>query len=100
LMRFAVSDPKLARKLVKEHPEVLSLRTGLGETALHYLAVENNADAVALLIGLGAKVNVSNDFGASPLDEAMQVGAAEAIEVLRRAGAKHAPRLRQNKRLG
>jgi ankyrin repeat protein len=87
LIQFAVRDPKLARKLVKEHPEVLNLRTGLGETALHYLAVENYADAVQLLIDLGADVNVTNAFGASALQEAIQVKANETVEVLRRAGA-------------
>src|SRR5947207_1691163 len=87
LMQFAVSKPKLARKLVKDHPEILNLRTGIGETALHYLAVENHADAVQLLIELGADVNVNNEFGKSALDEAVQVEAKETIEVLRRAGA-------------
>jgi ankyrin repeat protein len=87
LMQFAVSNPKLARKLVKDHPEVLNLRTGIGETALHYLSVENYADAVQLLIDLGADVNVKNEFGNSAIEEAMQVEARETIEVLRRAGA-------------
>jgi len=87
LMKFAVAHPKLARKLVADHPESLNLRTGLGETALHYLAVENYADAVQLLIDLGADVNVRNNFGKSPLQEAIQVGAAQTVEMLRRAGA-------------
>lgn len=87
LMQFAVRNPKLARKLVKDHPEALTLRNGIGETALHYLAVENYADAVQLLIDLGADANVGNDFGATALQEALQVGANEAAEVLRRAGA-------------
>ena len=39
LMQFAVGNPKLARKLVERHPEVLNLRTGPGETALHCLVV-------------------------------------------------------------
>ena len=86
-MQFAVSNPKLARKLVKDHPEVLNLRTGLGETALHYLAVENYAEAVQLLIDLGAEVNVKNKFGASALEEAMLVEAKESVEVLRQAGS-------------
>jgi len=86
-MGFAVGNPKLARKLVKDHPEVLNLRTGLGETALHYLAVENYAEAVQLLIDLGAEVNVTNEFGASALQEAIRVEANETIEVLRRAGS-------------
>lgn len=87
LMQFAVSNPKLARQLVENHPEVLNLRTGLGETALHYLATENYADAVQRLIDLGADVNVKNNFGASALQEALQVGAKETVQVLRRAGA-------------
>jgi ankyrin repeat protein len=86
-MQFVVSNPKLARKLVRDHPGVLDLRTGLGETALHYLAVENYADAVQLLIDLGADVNVKNNFGASALEEAIQVDAKETVEILRRAGA-------------
>ncbi len=88
LMEFAVHNPKLARKLVKDHPEALRLRSpGMGETALHYLAVENYAEAVQLLIDLGADVRVGNRFGASALYEATQVRAHETVAVLRRAGA-------------
>jgi ankyrin repeat protein len=87
LVQFACGIPKLARKLVKDHPEVLGLRNRLGETALHYLAVENYADAVQLLIDLGADANVRNTFDASALEEAIHVEAQETVEVLRRAGA-------------
>ncbi|HEX8910721.1 MAG TPA: ankyrin repeat domain-containing protein [Humisphaera sp.] len=87
LVETAVSDPPRARQLVAEHPEALTLRTGIGETALHYLAVENRTDAVRLLIELGAAVNVTNKFGASALAEAIQVGADETIAILRAAGA-------------
>lgn len=87
LIEFSFAHPKLPRKLVAEHPEVLNLRTGLGETALHYLAVENYADAVQLLIELGAEVNVRNNFGKSALQEAIQVGATQTVEVLQLAGA-------------
>jgi len=86
-MQFAVRDTKLTRKHVERHPGVLDLRTGLGETALHYLAVENYADAVQLLIDLGAEVNVQNKFGHSALSEALQVNAKETVDVLQRAGA-------------
>jgi len=64
------------------------VNTGLGETALHYLAVENFADAVALLIELGADMNATNEFGRSALEDAMLVEAKETAEVLRRAGAR------------
>jgi ankyrin repeat protein len=87
LMKAAVHDPARARLLVGQHPRALDLRTGLGETALHYLAIENYADAVQLLIDLGASVQVTNEFGRSPLEEARLVGAEEAVAVLQRAGA-------------
>jgi ankyrin repeat protein len=88
LVRAAVFDPKRARQLVADHPGVLDLRTGLGETAFHYLAIENYAAAVQLLIDLSAQVNVTNDFGASALEEAELAGAADAAATLRRAGAR------------
>ena len=86
-IKAAVNDLPKARALFRDHPEVLELRTGIGETALHYLSVENYAAAVQLLIDLGASVNVTNDFGASPLQEAVRVDAFEAAKVLRSAGA-------------
>lgn len=87
LMKAAVYDHDSARRIIAANPEVLDLRTGLGETALHYLAIENYADAVQLLIDLGARIDVSNDFGRSPLEEAVFAEARDAAEVLRRAGA-------------
>jgi ankyrin repeat protein len=39
------------------------------------------------LIDLGAEVNVKNRFGSSALYEATGVGATEAAQVLREAGA-------------
>jgi ankyrin repeat protein len=87
LVRAAIEDPAQARLLVKSHPQVLDLRTGLGETALHYLAIEDYADAVQLLIDMGAKVNVVNEFGKSALAEAKLAGAERAVKVLIGAGA-------------
>jgi ankyrin repeat protein len=88
LMRCCVYDPQAARDLVKKHPDVLEMRTGLGETALQFLAIENCASAVQLLIDLGARVNVTNRFGESALYEARSVGAREAVEALLGAGAR------------
>jgi ankyrin repeat protein len=87
LVRTAVCDPEQARRVLEEHPEIIELRTGLGETALHYLAIENYAAAVRLLIDLGASVHVTNDFGSSALDEARLAGANDAVAVLEQAGA-------------
>ena len=91
LMRAAVSDAERVRHLVKTNPHVLELRTGLGETALHYLAIENYAEAVQLLIDLGASFEVTNDFGNSVLAEAELAEATEAVAVLKRAGARAEP---------
>jgi ankyrin repeat protein len=88
LITAAVRESERARRLVERQPLVLDLRTGLGETALHYLAVENYADAVQLLIDLGAAANVTNEFGHTALEEAELAGAREAAAVLRRAGAE------------
>jgi hypothetical protein len=87
LVDAAVEDPALAKPLVEADPTILDLRTGLGETALHFLAVENYAGGVQVLIDLGANVNVTNEFGATPVEEARIAGANEAVEVLVRAGA-------------
>lgn len=87
LMEFSVRSPKLARKLIKEHPYALELRTGIRETAMHYLAVENYPEAVSLLIELGADPNTKNEFGHSALEEAISVNATETVEVLKTAGA-------------
>ena len=89
LIDAAVENPEHAKRLVEADPTLLGLRTSLGETALHFLAVENYASGVQVLIDLGASVNVTNSFGSSPLDEAEFVSASEAADVLRRAGAEN-----------
>jgi hypothetical protein len=88
LMYAAVREPERARALVVRDPELVRLRTPhVGETALHYLAIENYADAVKLLIELGADMNSTNHFGDSALHDATRAGATEAAAVLRAAGA-------------
>jgi ankyrin repeat protein len=87
LIRTAVHDPERARRLARRHPQALGLRTTLGETALHYLAVENYAAAVQLLIDLGASVRVTNNFGRSAIEEARMAEAHEAVAVLEQAEA-------------
>ena len=86
-IRAAVEDENRARKLLTYDPSLLSLRTGRGETALHHLAIMNYADAVQLLIELGAEVNVSNQGGVHVLYEAIRAEAFETVIILRRAGA-------------
>jgi hypothetical protein len=81
LIDAAVENPGLAKSLVEADPSLLDLRTGLGETALYFLAVENYASGVQVLIDLGASVNVANMFGSSPQDEAEFINASDAVAV-------------------
>jgi ankyrin repeat protein len=76
-------------RLLDAEPDLLNIRTGLGETPLHYLAVENNIEAIkALVEKKGADVNTLNDFGGSPLSEAAGLGYVELVKYLLSVGAK------------
>jgi ankyrin repeat protein len=87
LLRAAFDSPDSMRPLLRENPELLEARTGLGETALHYLAVENQLRAVMLLVEAGAQVNTLNVCSATPLSEAASLGYVELIEYLLSQGA-------------
>ena len=76
-------------KLLDAEPQLLNARTGLGETPLHYLAVEDHLEAIkALVEKKNAEVNTLNDFGGSPLSEAAGLGHVELVRYLLGAGAK------------
>ena len=63
-----------AEEMLAETPELLEERNGLGETVLHYLAVENDQEGVAWLHSKGADLNTQNEFGTPPLYEATLLG--------------------------
>src|SRR5262249_14783448 len=56
--RYAEAEASL-----KRDPELIKLRSALGETVLHFLAVENNREAVAWLHARGADLNTKNKCG-------------------------------------
>ena len=75
--------------LLNREPDLLNARTGLGETPLHYLAVENHIEAVkALVEKKGADVNTLNDFGGSPISDAAGLGYVDLVKYLLSVGAK------------
>ena len=74
LIRTCCSSLKEAGDLLDAEPSLLDERTGLWETPLHYLAVEDEVDAVRFLHLRGASLGVRNDFGDSPLSEALSLG--------------------------
>lgn len=58
-----------------------------GTTALHWAVYNDNLALVERLVRAGARVDVKNEFGSSPIAEAANVGNAKVLEVLLEAGA-------------
>lgn len=70
---FLSADAQLARS-----KELLCLANPIGETVLHFLAVEDDLEGVKWLFGKGADLNTRNLFGTPLLFEVAQV-ASEAL---------------------
>jgi uncharacterized protein len=83
----AFESPDSMLDLVRAEPHLLEARTGLGETPLHYLVVENQLRAVILLVEAGAAVNTVSSVGGTPLSEAASLGYADMVEYLLAHGA-------------
>lgn len=66
---------------------VISNRSGLGETMLHWYAIEGDPDVLEKIIGLGFEVNTTNEFGQTPLFESAIIGRWDNVEVLLKHGA-------------
>jgi len=66
---------------------VISLKNGIGETALHWLAVENDLDAVKWLSDHGADLNSKNDFGTPLVFEVALLGYTDLFRWLISNGA-------------
>lgn len=69
-------------ELLSNEPHLIGERTGLGETPLHYLAVENQLEAVQLLLKHGAEINTVNKCGGTPLSEAALLGHDKLVACL------------------
>ena len=76
-----------ARDLLRREPSLITALTGLGETPLHYLAVEDRLDAVKLLFEHGAEIDTLNRFGNSALAEAASLGYVALVEWMLANGA-------------
>lgn len=55
-------------------PALLRMTNGIGETALHFLAVENDAASVAWLHARSADIDTKNKFGIPVIFEVAQLG--------------------------
>lgn len=70
---------EVATALLKANPGLTSVRNGLGETVLHFLAVENDLEGVAWLYARGFDLNSKNDFGTPVVFEVAQLGCKELL---------------------
>jgi ankyrin repeat protein len=61
-----------AEDMLKKHADLIGIKSSIGETALHYLAVENDREAVAWLVSKGADINTVNKWGVPVIFEVAQ----------------------------
>ena len=82
-----LTDVGAASLAVSTDRTLLDVRSGIGETVLHWLVVEDVIHAVESLIACGAEVDTKNDFGATPLMEAASLGYEDMCRLLLTHGA-------------
>ena len=87
LINAVVNNKTLAEQLILQNPDSIDARNGIGETVLHYLAVENQRKEVAWLLEHGSDINTANHFGDTPLSEAASLGHYDLCEFLLDKGA-------------
>ncbi len=83
----AYVDREEAGRLLAQAPALITVRNSIGETALHFLVIENDRLSVEWLLARGADVNTRNNFGETPLMEAAGIGYVEMCEFLLANGA-------------
>ena len=82
-----VQNKSEAERLLAENPDAIHSKNGIGETVLHYLAVEDRLEDVSWLLAHGADINTTNDFGNTPLSEAASLGYYELCDFFLRHNA-------------
>jgi hypothetical protein len=81
------TNPKAAEEMLARNSNLVRLSNGIGETALHFLAVEDCLDEVEWLIEHGATVDTLNDFKQTPLMEVASAGRVDMCKLLVSHGA-------------
>jgi len=87
LLNCAASEPARFAEIVAANRSVLETRDNLGETLLHWLAIEGFTEAVQRLLDLGADANTADKFGNPVLPHAVIVKQTEIVRALLEAGA-------------
>lgn len=84
---LAFTDLPAAIAAATADPSLLRRRDPVGETAMHYLVVENRVEAVEAFIRAGSDVNTADEFGDTPLMHAVRGRYGDMVELLLRHGA-------------
>jgi ankyrin repeat protein len=87
LIDLAVQDQPAARRLLRDHPELLRARYLHDETPLHFCAGEGFAGGVRFFADAGVPVDAVNGLGDTALMDAAAVGNVEVVKQLLRLGA-------------
>lgn len=85
-------DVAAAEMLVRRDPNYVQYRDGVGETAFHYVVVENRIDLAAALLNLGSAIDTQDESGATPLMHSVMLGYEELVHWLVLNGAALEPR--------
>ncbi len=82
-------DLPMAKRLVKDDPSLLAAAVPKchGESVLHYFVVEQSEAAVMALLQFGASPNSQNEFGYSPLADAIRLEHTAIMRLLLEYGA-------------
>lgn len=92
LVEACFADPEQAKTLLKQSPDLIHCRDTVGETAFHYVVVEERLDLAELLLSAGADINTQTCFGDTPLMHAAMLGNLELVRWLVSRGATLEPK--------
>lgn len=76
-----------ATSILKQYPAMLSSKNSIGETVLHFVAVENDIEGVSWLHSKGADINTRNKFGDPVVFEVASLGYKELFAWFIKSGA-------------
>lgn len=85
IVRLIENDPGKANEALSK--EALRLRNSVGETLLHFFAIEREIEIVKLILGKGAEIDALDTCHRSPLMYASMLGYPEIVQLLLRHGA-------------
>lgn len=81
-----VSDSHLVNQILTCKPGMVFEKNAHNETLLHYAARHSDLDTMAELVNRGARADVSDDFGWTPMHEACRHGNEKAVALFIKTG--------------